>query len=260
MPRRLALLLTSPRSIPSSSNLPTCSYTFTFPVHIVFVQKRCPSPFRSITSAFVHKNTRVSGFVLANPEQKIVSPGAFFNSHRFCRLNGSQNTSHGPRTHNPFICNTYSRSPRRVSGFVLANPDWTTDRDQPKSSARNSFRCNTYRLSSCNSSIRNTYKKPREGWPQAKQFLHSDNSLRFSSSPPASCQCHAIACREFRPISNEQLRLQRQSGVPRHASRVHSPQPSPYFLYFPYLLYLLFHPTRYFLFTNGCGGLAFPCI
>ena len=95
------------------------------------------------------------------------------------------------------------------------------------------------------------------------------DSLRFSSSP-ASRRCHGIACREFRPITDERLRLQRHSRVTHHAAVRRSPVLYflyllcflyfLYFLYFPSFLYLLFHPTRYFLFTNGCGGLAFPCI
>jgi hypothetical protein len=103
-------------------------------------------------------------------------------------------------------------------------------------------------------------KNPGEGWPQAKQFPHSDTSLRFSSSP-APRQCHGIACREFRSITRRTASS--PAAVRRPALRAHRHSPVLYFLYFlyfPYLLYLLFHPTRYFLFTNGCGGLAFPCI
>jgi hypothetical protein len=51
---------------------------------------------------------------------------------------------------NSFIRNTYSGSPR----FAVF---W------PKLSARNSFRCNTYRIHRRNPFRRNTYKKEREG-------------------------------------------------------------------------------------------------
>jgi hypothetical protein len=54
------------------------------------------------------------------------------------------------RSSNSFIRNTYSRSPR----FAVF---W------PKSSARNPFRCNTYRSPRRNPFIRNTYKKQGRG-------------------------------------------------------------------------------------------------
>src|SRR5882724_7743273 len=49
-----------------------------------------------------------------------------------------------------FRISTYSQTPRRVSGFVLANPESTNDRNQPKSSAHKSSRINTYKVAVCN--------------------------------------------------------------------------------------------------------------
>ena len=65
-------------------------------------------------------------------------------------------------TRNSFRSNTYRRSPRRVSGFVPANPDSPIDRNQPNLSSRNPFRINTYKIHVCNPFRRNTYKTP--GW------------------------------------------------------------------------------------------------
>jgi len=69
MPRRPAVLLTppAPSLTPRTFQLARTLLHF---LYTVFVQKRCPSPFRSITSTLVHKNTRVS-------------PTAFFQLRNF---------------------------------------------------------------------------------------------------------------------------------------------------------------------------------
>jgi hypothetical protein len=98
-------------------------------------------------------------------QKRRVSPTAFFKFRRSCSLHGSRNTLHGSRLAKSFIRNTYSRSPRRVLGFVLANPESTMAVFWPESSARKSSRCNTYRLRAGNPFIRNTYKTPGGGGP-----------------------------------------------------------------------------------------------
>ena len=128
MPRRPAVFLTPPRNIPDSSlACPACPEPrrelrrVHSPVYTVCVQKRSPSPFLSTTSPLVHKNTRVSGFVLANPEWKNVSPKAFFNFLQFRPLHGSRNTPHRPRTHNPFRRNTYKKQGEGGAAYLIFN-------------------------------------------------------------------------------------------------------------------------------------------
>jgi len=160
-------------------------------------------------------------------------------------------TRHSSLARNSFIRNTCSRTPRRVSGFVLANPELATTVFQPKSSAHNPFRSNTYRNQLRNPFIRNTYKNPGEGHLQARQipplrqlpplFRHLCTSRPKESPAESSCQ----------PPTNGLV----SSGSPASTRR----SPVLYFLYFPHfphLLYLLFHPTRHFLFTNRCLPLA----
>ena len=131
MPRRPAVLLTSPRSIPNSSNLPTSSYTLTLPAHR-FRTKTMPIPFPlNHFHTRTQKHPGVTHSVFPTPQ---FFPTFKPSNLRIFKLAIS------------FRSNTYSRSPC----FAVF---W------PKSSAHNPFRCNTYRLSACNSFIRNTYKK-----------------------------------------------------------------------------------------------------
>jgi len=120
MPRRLAVLLTPPHSIPNSSLF--CTFC-------ALLQKSGAHP---LTFQLLPRS-------LQKPQ---VSPKAFLQLPDFSQPSNLRTFKRAIS----FRTNTYSRSPR----FAVF---W------PKLSARNSFRCNTYRLSACNSFIRNTYKK-----------------------------------------------------------------------------------------------------
>jgi len=62
-------------------------------------------------------------------------------------------------------------------------------RNQPKLSARNPFRCNTYRLHACNPFIRNTYKK------QGEEVLHS------AALGSSALSCTLLRKSEAHPLS-----------------------------------------------------------
>jgi hypothetical protein len=135
MSRRPVVLLTPPHSI--SNSLLLLALSLEGCTFCTLLQKSGAHP---LTFQLLPRS-------LQKPQ---VSPKASFKFRRFCPLHGSWNTLHASRLLNSFIRNTYSRSPR-------------FSRNQPKSSSRNPFRCNTYRLRACNSFIRNTYKKQGVG-------------------------------------------------------------------------------------------------
>ena len=119
-----------------------------------------PAHFRpSLFFALLHQSENYPLPFQSSAHSLCVYPG--WHQERFFQLFNLEPVNFlGPKS---FRSNSCRRTPRRVSGFVLANPESTNDRNQPKSSARNSCRINTYRLRACNPFRRNTYKKPGRG-------------------------------------------------------------------------------------------------
>ena len=90
-------------------------------------------------------------------------------------------------------------------------------------------------------------KTPGRGTFRRGKFLRSGSSLRFSGISAPRDQRNRLP----RVPANHQRTASSPAAVRRPASIRRSPV--LYFLYFPYLL---FHPTRHFLFTNRCLPLA----